>query len=181
MKDSYSLCIGHIQRELPVVPVSETLCVALFNLLGDTELTEESGILLASRIPKEIEILLTPEGKALALAHVVSRESQLPYVTARKSKKPYMTDPMTYEYHSITTQQKQILVLDSKDASLIKGKTVGIIDDVVSTGETVEALKGLMQQAGSVLGGVYAILTEGDQKEEVVSLGHLPLFSIESK
>lgn len=179
MTDRYSLCIGNIRRELPIVAVSPQLCVALFNLLGDTELTEEAGKLLAGRITSNIDVLLTPEGKALALAHVVSRETGLPYIAARKSKKPYMTGAMTFEFVSITTQKKQILVLDGKDAELIKGKCVGIIDDVVSSGETVEALKALMKEAGAELGGVYAVLTEGDEKEEVVSLSHLPLFPVE--
>lgn len=168
--------IGSLTRDLPVVPVSDTVNVALFNMLGDTEITEEAGKELAKRIPKDIKILITPEVKALSLAHVISRESGLPYIVVRKTQKPYMVDPVVREVVSITTGKPQTLVMDGLDVEKVRGQRVAIVDDVVSSGGTLHSLQEIITAVGGDLGAVLAVFTEGEERPEVTALGHLPLF-----
>lgn len=173
---SHTIKIGSVTRELPIIEVGPGLSVALLNLLGDTELTEKAGELLARLLPAQIDVLVTPEVKAVPLAHVISRITGKPYIVARKTAKPYMQTPVTKEVISITTGKPQLLVLDGPDVAQIKGRSVAIIDDVVSTGGTLRSLSSLIEEVGGHVGATLAVFTEGDQRPEVISLGHLPLY-----
>ena len=174
---TYTVQVGPVTRILPVVEVAPGVSVALFNMLGDTEVTEAAGRELAKLLPAEIEVLVTPEVKALGLAHVLSRESGLPYIVIRKTQKPYMINPVAREVVSITTGKPQLLVLDGLDVAKIRGKKVAIVDDVVSSGGTLASLRQIIQEVGGEVSAVVAVFTEGQERPEVMALGHLPLFT----
>mgnify|MGYP002723157211 FL=1 len=168
--------IGRVTRDLPLVNVSETTRLALFNMLGDTEVTEEAGKALAKLLPPDIQVLVTPEVKALSLAHIISRESGLPYIVVRKGTKPYMVSPVIREVVSITTGKPQTLVMDGHDVEKVRGRKVAIVDDVVSSGGTLHSLREIIEEVGGDLQAVLAVFTEGEERPEVTALGHLPLF-----
>lgn len=176
---TYPIEIGGVRRELPVVQVGPGVAVALLNLLGDTELVEAVAAELAKRLPGEVETLVTPEVKAVPLAHALSRITKKPYVVARKTEKPYMINPVSRTVISITTGKPQLLVLDGADVALIKGKKVAVVDDVVSTGSTLKGLRELIEDVGGQMVAVMAVFTEGSPREDVIALGHLPLFEPE--
>ncbi|GLV48019.1 adenine phosphoribosyltransferase [Thermus sp. LT1-2-5] len=171
--------IAGVKRELPIVQVGPDVAVALLNLLGDTELTEAAAEELAKRLPSEVETLVTPEVKAVPLAHALSRITGKPYVVARKTEKPYMINPVSRQVLSITTGKPQLLVLDGADVPLIRGKKVAIVDDVVSTGSTLSGLRELIESVGGQVVAVLAVFTEGTPRQDVIALGHLPLFKPE--
>jgi adenine phosphoribosyltransferase len=173
---THSVQIGSLVRQLPIISVGPGVSVALLNLLGDTELTEEAGKLLAKLLPPTTQVLVTPEVKAVPLTHVISRESGLPYIVARKTNKPYMVAPVVREVISITTGKPQLLVIDGADIEKVNGKHAVIIDDVVSTGGTLRSLSSLIAEIGGSVAGTMAVFTEGDQRPEVIALGHLPLY-----
>jgi adenine phosphoribosyltransferase len=172
---THRINVGDVARELPIVDVG-SVSVALLNLLGDTELTEAAADELARRLPAGIEGFVTPEVKAVPLAHALSVRTGLPYVVARKTVKPYMLSPVTREVLSITTGKPQLLVLDGPDVERLEGKRVAIVDDVVSTGGTLDGLKDLLRSVGADVVTTLVVFTEGDPREDVVALGHLPLF-----
>lgn len=174
--NTYGIEIGGVRRELPVVPVAPGVSVALLNLLGDTDLVEASAEALARAIPAEVDVLITPEVKAVPLAHALSRITGKPYVVARKTEKPYMINPVSRTVISITTGKPQLLVLDGSDVPLLAGKRVAIVDDVVSTGSTLKGLRELIEQVGGQMVAVMAVFTEGTPRPDVTALGHLPLF-----
>jgi len=171
--------IAGVKRELPIVQVGPDVAVALLNLLGDTELTEAAAEELAKRLPPEVETLVTPEVKAVPLAHALSRITGKPYVVARKTEKPYMINPISRQVLSITTGKPQLLVLDGADVPLIRGRKVAIVDDVVSTGSTLSGLRELIESVGGQVVAVLAVFTEGTPRQDVIALGHLPLFKPE--
>ena len=173
---TYTVQVGGVERELPVMAVAPGVSVALFNMLGDTEVTEAAGRALAERLPAEVDILVTPEVKAVSLAHVISRESGKPYIVIRKTQKPYMHDPLAREVVSITTGKPQTLVLDGFDVEKLRGKRVAIVDDVVSSGGTLHSITSLLEEVGAEVAAVVAVFTEGQERPEVLALGHLPLF-----
>jgi adenine phosphoribosyltransferase len=176
---TYPVEIAGVRRELPIVQVGPDVAVALLNLLGDTELTEAAAEELAKRLPPEVETLVTPEVKAVPLAHALSRITGKPYVVARKTEKPYMINPISRQVLSITTGKPQLLVLDGADIPLIRGKKVAIVDDVVSTGSTLSGLRELIESVGGQAVAVLAVFTEGTPRQDVIALGHLPLFKPE--
>jgi adenine phosphoribosyltransferase len=176
---TYPVEIAGVRRELPIVQVGPDVAVALLNLLGDTELTEAAAEELAKRLPPEVETLVTPEVKAVPLAHALSRITGKPYVVARKTEKPYMINPISRQVLSITTGKPQLLVLDGADIPLIRGKKVAIVDDVVSTGSTLSGLRELIESVGGQVVAVLAVFTEGTPRQDVIALGHLPLFKPE--
>jgi adenine phosphoribosyltransferase len=171
--------IGGVTRQLPLFKVAPNVTIAIFNMLGDTEVVESAARALSKQVPQEAEVLLVPEVKAIPLGHALSVHSGLPSVVARKIRKPYMENCLKTEVISITTGEPQILYLDGKDRALMKGKKVVLVDDVVSTGSTLEGLRGLVQQAEATVVGEMAVFTEGseDQWPSVTALGHLPVFS----
>ena len=165
-----------MRRDLPVVEIAPGVSLALFNMLGDAEVTEAAGRALAALLPPGIDTLVTPEVKALPLAHVISRLSGKPYVVIRKTEKPYMISPVAREVVSITTGKPQLLVLDGHDVPKVRGKKVAIVDDVVSSGGTLRSLTDIIEGVGGEVAAVVAVFTEGEERPDVISLGHLPLF-----
>jgi adenine phosphoribosyltransferase len=169
--------IGDQVRELPIREVAPGVSVALFDILGDWALTEAAGVALAKLLPPDIEATLMPDGKAVGLMHVVGRESGLPTYIPRKEKKPYMAEPVVHvELKSMTTDRRQMLFLGADHGEALKGKKVAIVDDVVSTGGTLVAVKALLEQVGAEHAATLAVFTEGDERSDVIALGHLPLF-----
>ena len=136
MEGYYTLEVAGVTRQLPIMQVSDTLCIASFVILGDCEIVTKSAPLIEERLP-QVDYIVTAEAKGIPLVHELCRLRNLPYyIVARKSVKPYMSKPLTDEVVSITTQKKQTLCLDGKDALLLKGKRVAIVDDVISTAES---------------------------------------------
>lgn len=176
---THTIQIGSERRELPIVNVGE-VSVALLNLLGDTALTEAAAEALVKRLPAGIDAFVTPEVKAVPLAHAISVRTGLPYIVARKTEKPYMVDAVKQTVLSITTGKPQDLVIDGADIPRLKGKRVGIIDDVVSTGGTLKSLTELLESVGATVAATLVVFTEGDQRHDVIALGHLPLFPKEA-
>jgi len=174
----YSLKVAGLTRELPIVQISPTLSIASFVILGDTELVLAAAPLLVDKLP-ETDVLITAEAKGIPLVFEMSRLLNMKrYVVARKSVKPYMDSPLVDEVFSITTQKKQVLCLDENDAEAIRGKRVAIIDDVISTGESVQAVERLVVKAGGTIVAKAAILAEGDaaKRKDIIFLEELPLF-----
>ncbi len=183
-RESYPITIAGIKRELPLFEVKPGLRIAILNILGDVELVEacakELNCLLADT---EFDVILTPEAKSIPIAHMLARESGKPYIVLRKEYKPYMGNAISTETLSITTGKPQRLFLDEKDLELIKGKRVVLLDDVISTGSTLQGMHLIMDKAGAITAKEVGILTEGDRAEwrDILSLGHLPLFFGDAK
>ncbi|MEB2334517.1 MAG: phosphoribosyltransferase family protein [Anaerolineaceae bacterium] len=177
---TYPVEIAGLRRELPLFEVKRGLKIAILNILGDTELTQASAKELAKQLAaKPFDALVTAEAKSIPLAYALSVETKKPYVVLRKTYKSYMGDALKAETLSITTGEPQTLILDEKDIELIKGKKVVIIDDVISTGSTLQGIRMILDKAGATIAAEAAIFTEGDRAEwmHIVSLGHLPLFT----
>lgn len=178
MSDCYELNVAGVTRQLPIIPISPELAIASFVILGDCELVTAAAPLLAQKLPK-VDYLVTAEAKGIPLVHEVSRLLGLPYyIVARKSVKPYMAEPLVDEVVSITTQKAQTLCLDGKDALAVKGRRVAIVDDVISTGESLAAMEELLHTIGGKVVGKACVLAEGDAKDrtDIVYLEPLPLF-----
>lgn len=176
----YTLEVAGLTRQLPIMQVSENLCIASFVILGDCELVTKAAPLLEKKLP-EVDYIVTAEAKGIPLVNELCRLRNLPYyIVARKSVKPYMSHPITDEVVSITTQKAQTLYLDGKDALLLKGKRVAIVDDVISTGESLLAIERLVEKAGGNIVARAAILAEGDaaKRDDILFLEPLPLFPI---
>ncbi|HAA90082.1 MAG: hypothetical protein XD63_1374 [Thermoanaerobacterales bacterium 50_218] len=176
-KKTYTLEICGLKRELPIVPITPELSIASFVILGDTELVCRVAPEIVKRLPP-VDIIVTPEAKGIPLAFEISRLLGINYIIARKSVKPYMDEPLVEEVYSITTQKKQILCLNGEDVAKVKGKRVAIIDDVISTGESVNAVQRLIEKAGGIVVAKAAILAEGDavNMKDIIYLKELPLF-----
>ncbi|MEG2377093.1 MAG: phosphoribosyltransferase family protein [Clostridia bacterium] len=174
----YSLSVAGVSRELPIMQVAPGLSIASFVILGDCEIVTASAPLIEARLP-EVDYIITAEAKGIPLVHELCRLRGLPYyIVARKSIKPYMSNPLTDETTSITTQKVQTLCLDGKDAMLIRGKRVAIVDDVISSGESLAAIERLVEKAGADIVAKAAILAEGDaaERDDIIFLEPLPLF-----
>lgn len=173
----YTVTVAGVTRHLPLFEVAPGLRIAIFNMLGDTEVVEAAADALAPQLP-DSDALVTPEVKAIPLAHALSVRLGIPYVVVRKILKPYMVNSLSTEVVSITTGKPQSLYLDGKDIHLLQGKRVILVDDVVSTGSTLQGLRQLMDQAGATVVAEAAVFTEGDKEKwnHIISLGHLPLF-----
>ena len=180
MSDCYELNVAGVTRQLPIIPISPGLAIASFVILGDCELVTAAAPLLAQKLPK-VDYLVTAEAKGIPLVHEVSRLLGLPYyIVARKSVKPYMAEPLVDEVVSITTQKAQTLCLDGKDALAVKGRRVAIVDDVISTGESLSAIERLLEKAGAEIVAKAAILAEGEAagRGDIILLEELPLFPL---
>ena len=178
--DTYSIEIAGIKRELPLFEIKPGLRIAILNILGDTELVQASARELGKKLEDvDYDILVTAEAKSIPLAYALSVETKKPYVILRKTYKPYMGDALKAETLSITTGQPQLLILDEKDRTLIQGKKVIILDDVISTGSTLQGLRMILDKTHTKVVAEAAILTEGDRAQwmHIISLGHLPLFT----
>jgi adenine phosphoribosyltransferase len=179
-RSTYPVDIANVHRELPIFEIKPGLKIAILNILGDTELVEACARALGEKLAqKDYDVLVTAEAKSIPLAHALSVVTRKPYVILRKSYKPYMGDALQAETLSITTGQPQTLFLDEKDREMMKGKRVIILDDVISTGSTLQGMRLLLQKAGAEISGEAAIFTEGERAKwaDIVSLGHLPVFT----
>jgi adenine phosphoribosyltransferase len=179
-RETHSIEIAGIHRELPLFEIKPGLRIAILNILGDTELVQACARELAKKVTAvNFDLLVTAEAKSIPLAYALSVETKKPYIVLRKLYKPYMGDALKAETLSITTGQPQVLILDEKDRELIKGKKVLVVDDVISTGSTLQGMRMILDKAGATIAGEAAILTEGDRAQwmHIHSLGHLPLFT----
>jgi adenine phosphoribosyltransferase len=179
-RSTYSVDIAGIHRELPLFEIKPGLTIAILNILGDTELVGACAKALAEKLASiEYDTIVTAETKSIPLAHELSVETRKPYVILRKSYKPYMGKALQAETLSITTGQPQTLYLDEKDRQLVKDKKVIILDDVISTGSTLQGMRLIMSKAGAQVVAEAAIFTEGERARwgNIISLGHLPVFS----
>ncbi|MBR2870750.1 MAG: adenine phosphoribosyltransferase [Clostridia bacterium] len=178
MQDFYKVDIEGFDASLPILTLPSGVKIAFFNLHGATEMTEHCGKALA-KYADGCEVVITAESKGLQLCHVVARELGMPfYAVARKSKKLYMQDGISVKYgSSITTGKDQELFLSKHDVDLLKGKKVGIVDDVVSTGESLKGLEALVEKAGGIVYKKLFVLAEGDAKnrQDVKYLASIPL------
>lgn len=177
MSDYYTLTLCGLKRDLPIISVTPTLGIASFVILGDTELVCRAAPELLKRLPA-FDVIITAEAKGIPLAFEVSRLLNMNYIIARKSIKPYMNNPLTVHVNSITTQKQQLLCLEEKDVATIRNKRVAIIDDVISTGESICAVEELVKKAGGQVVAKAAILAEGDaaDRQDIIYLEKLPLF-----
>ena len=175
----YRMTIAGLERDLPICPISDELQIAGFVIFGDPNLTCACAEELLKRAP-EYDYIITAESKGIPLAHEMARQhSDDAYILARKSVKLYMHDIISVDVQSITTAKKQTLYLDGDDAALMRGKKILIVDDVISTGESLRVLEALVEQAGGTVCGRMAILAEGDAqaRTDIVYLEKLPLFN----
>jgi len=178
--ETYPIEIAGLKRDLRLFEIKPGLRIAILNILGDTELVQACARELAEKIKDvDYDVLVTAEAKSIPLVHALSVETGKPYIILRKMYKPYMGDALRAETLSITTGQPQILILDEKDHEMIKGKKVVIVDDVISTGSTLQGMRMLMDKVEAKVAAEAAILTEGDRAQwmHIYSLGHLPLFT----
>ncbi len=175
--EKYKMTIAGCQRELPICKVNDKLSIAAFILFGDVEITTKSAEELLKKVP-DFDVILTAEAKGIPLAYEISRQSGKPYVVARKSVKLYMKNVISINVKSITTDSNQTLFLDGEKAKLLKDKRVLIVDDVISTGESLGVLQQLCREADGNIVGNAAILAEGEaaDRDDIVFLEKLPLF-----
>ena len=181
MKEFHTMTIAGLERHLPLCPISDTLKIGAFVIFGDPELTTAAAVELNKRCP-EHDVLITAESKGIPLVCEMARlQGNKRYVLARKSPKLYMRNVFSAEVRSITTDHQQTLYLDGADAEYMNGKRVIIVDDVISTGESLHALEELVAKAGGSIVGRMAILAEGDAttRDDLIYLEKLPLFNNE--
>jgi len=174
----YRMKVAGLERDLPICRVTDDLYIAGFVIFGDQELTVACAAELLKRAP-EYDYIITAEAKGIPLAHEMARQSGAKkYFLARKGPKLYMTGVFESSVKSITTAKEQHLYLDTADAELMKGKRILLVDDVISTGESLTALEVLVEKAGGIIAGRMAILAEGDAQErsDLIYLEKLPLF-----
>lgn len=176
---TYEIDIAGLKRDLPLCKVSDDLYIGAFVIFGDVELTVHCAAELLKRAP-EYDYLIAPEAKAIPLLYEMARQSGAEkYFLARKKAKAYMQGVLTVNVKSITTEGVQTLVLDAEDAKQLKDKRVLILDDVISTGESLRAMEELCNQVGANVVGKMAVLAEGDaiNRDDIIVLGQLPLFN----
>ncbi len=179
MKNYYEMTIAGLKRQLPIFQVSEDLYIAAFIMFGDVEITKAAAEKLLDRAP-DFDIMITAESKGIPLLYEMSRQSgKNDYVVARKDSKVYMKDLVSVEVNSITTAHPQRLYLGATEVAAMQGKRVLIVDDVISTGESLAALEKLVNAVGGKIVGKMAVLAEGDAKDrdDIIYLEPLPLFN----
>jgi len=179
-REFYPIEIGGVKRDLRLFEIKPGLKIAILNILGDVELVTASAREMAKKLAdKDYDVLVTAESKSIPFIHALAVETRKPYVVLRKDYNIYMGNAIQAETLSITTGKPQTLILDEKDISLIKGKKVAIVDDVISTGSTLNGMRSILEKAGGTIAFEAAIFTEGDESDwkEVIALGHLPVFT----
>jgi adenine phosphoribosyltransferase len=177
--ETYTVDICGLTRHLPLFEVAPKVRIAIFNMLGDTEVVEAIAEELARRAPRDVDTLMTAEVKSIPLAHALAVRLGLPYVVARKTRKPYMVGAISVEVLSITTGAPQLLWLDGKDLGLVDGKRILLVDDVISTGSTLAGMRKLVTEAGGTVVAEAAALTEGNDPAKwthIIATGNLPVF-----
>jgi adenine phosphoribosyltransferase len=177
MAKTYRLEVAGLTRELPVCPLNDKIDIAAFVMFSDVELTVKSAEKLLEKCP-DFDVILTAESKGIPLAYEMSRQCGKSYVVARKSVKLYMTDPISVSVKSITTAAEQKLFLSAEKAEMLRGKKILVADDVISTGESLNALEKIAERAGGEICCRAAVLAEGDaaDRDDIVFLEKLPLF-----
>ncbi len=178
-RETYRVEVAGLSRELPLFEVAQGVRIAIVNILGDVELVKRAARELAFKLSERSpEVLVTAETKSIPLVYELSALMDLPYVVLRKAYKPYMGSALESETLSITTGTPQKLYLDEKDLRLITGRHVAIVDDVISTGSTLQGIRLIVEKAGGQVVAQAAIFTEGDRAKwtDVIALGHLPVF-----
>lgn len=178
MTETYRVEVAGLSRDLPIITVPSGVRLAVFNILGDIEMTKAAGRELAARLrTQQPELIVTTETKSVPLAYEIASLLGLPYVVLRKTYVSYMGEALETKVRSITTGHPRTIFLDAKDRSLCAGKRVAIVDDVISTGSTLAAMRDLMGRAGARVVAETAVFTEGDADhwKDVVALGHLPI------
>ena len=179
-RETYPVEVAGIKRELRLFEIKPGLRIAILNILGDTELVQACARELALRLQDvDYDVLVTAEAKSIPLVHALSVETAKPYIVLRKTYKPYMGDAIRAETLSITTGEPQLLILDEKDRKLMQGKRVVILDDVISTGSTLQGMRLILDKSRATVAAEAAIFTEGDRAQwmHIIALGHLPLFT----
>ena len=175
----YPMTIAGLRRDLPLCKASDTLTIAAFVIFGDVELTCACAAELLKKAP-DFDYMVAPEAKAIPLIHEMARQSgRNEYFLVRKAPKLYMNGVFETTVHSITTAGEQKLYMDGADAAKMKGKRILILDDVISTGESLRAVEELVNQAGGNVVGRMSILAEGDAvtRDDIIYLEPLPLFT----
>ena len=179
----YKMNIAGLDRELPLCPISDSLMIGAFVIFGDPELTTACAEELLKKAP-EHDFMISAEAKGIPLVHEMARlEGNKKYFLARKAPKLYMTGVFEAALHSITTANDQKLYLDTADADMMRGKKILIVDDVISTGESLRAIEALVEKAGGIVCGKMTVLAEGDaqDREDLIYLEKLPLFDSDGK
>ncbi len=173
----YKINIAGVERKLSLFEVADDLYIAAFIMLGDVEITEKSASELLKKAP-EFDVILTAECKSIPLAYEMAKQAGCRYVVARKGLKVYMKNVITAEVNSITTAHPQVLNIDETATSELCGKRVLIVDDVISTGDSLKCLEILCEKAGGIIAGKMAVLAEGDaaKRDDIIYLEPLPLF-----
>ncbi|CDC13090.1 MAG: adenine phosphoribosyltransferase [Clostridium sp.] len=176
MSEYYRVNIAGMERDLLRCPLNDKLDIAAFIIFGDVELTVHAAAELLKRLP-EFDYIVTPEAKSIPLAYEMSRQSGKKYFVARKKPKLYMKDPVIVNVRSITTESVQTLIMDSIEGEQIRGKRVVILDDVISTGESLKAVEELCAKFDANVVAKAAVLAEGDaaKRDDIVFLGEIPL------
>jgi len=178
---TYPMDVAGLHRELPICKVTDDLYIGAFILFGDAELTVACARELLKLVPAgSYDCMLTAEAKSIPLIHEMARQSGAKkYFLARKGMKVYLTDPLKVTVHSITTQAEQHLYLGGEDAAMLKGKRVLLLDDVISTGDSMRALEKLAAEAGAVVSDRIAVLAEGAaaDRKDIKFLERLPVFN----
>ena len=174
---TYRMTIAGLDRELTLCPLNDEISIAGFVIFGDVELTVATAAALLKKLP-EFDVLLTAEAKGIPLAYEMARQSGKPYYIARKYPKLYMSDPVSVEVRSITTDKVQTLILDGPELRAMDGKRIVLIDDVISTGESIRALEELAARSTGRVVARAAVLAEGDAIDDprYTYLEPLPLF-----
>jgi adenine phosphoribosyltransferase len=178
-RETYRVEIEGVVRELPLFEVAPGLKIAVLNILGDTELVQACAEALIRGLGEyEYDLLVTAEAKSIPLVQAMAVASGKRYIVLRKNFKPYMGETLKVETLSITTGKPQTLYMDEKDRALVEGKKIVLVDDVISTGSTLEGMRSLVHQAKGEVVAEAAVFTEGDQDDwdDIVAIGHLPLF-----
>ena len=178
---TYPIEVAGLKRELPICKVTDDLYIGAFICFGDAELTVACARELLKLVPADsYDYIFTAEAKSIPLIHEMARQSGAKtYFIARKGMKVYLTDPIHVTVHSITTQHEQDLYLGGEEAALIRGKRILIVDDVISTGESLKAMEELVAEAGGTVAGRMAVLAEGDAQDrsDITYLEKLPVFN----
>ena len=170
--------IAGLERHLPLCKVTDDLYIGAFIMFGDTEITVAAAKALLEKSP-EFDVIITAESKGIPLAYEMARESGKPYIVARKGPKLYMQDIITVNVDSITTDHMQSLCLGHQEREIMNGKRILIVDDVISTGESLKSLEVLIGQTGGIISGRMTVLAEGDAagRDDIIYLEKLPLFN----
>ena len=179
-KDTYPIEIRGVKRDLRLFEIKPGLKIAIINILGDTELVNVCAEELGKKLSgSQYDVIVTAESKSIPLAHALSVVTGKPYVILRKDYKVYMGDAIQTQTLSITTGKPQTLILDEKDIPLLRGKKVAIVDDVISTGSTLEGMRNILKKVDASITVEAAIFTEGDSAKwkHIIALGHLPIFT----